>query len=117
MTKPNVRAYMEELEAELDVASGLSDDQIKAGLLQLATSSDENGGTKARAWELLGKTKGMFKDVTRDETEAMSTSDLLAAIGSILGEDVADIAAQRLGLTEPDDPLDAQGPTSVKDVN
>jgi phage terminase small subunit len=110
LTKPNIQARIAELEADAAIAAGLTEEQIKAGILKIALSDEEQGGTRNRSWELLGKSKGMFKDVQVTETESMSTGELLEAIRALLGDQAAENAAQMLGLDmlEEDGTITAQ---------
>ena len=47
----------------------ITDEYVLTGLRSIADDTDENGSTRVRSFELLGKHVGMFDDKTRVDVE------------------------------------------------
>jgi len=70
----SVAAYVREREEQLQESCGITQQMVVDGIREIAFNEDEDGKTRLRAWELLGKHIGMFnprKDkLDRQEQEA-----------------------------------------------
>lgn len=97
LTKPHIADYIEALEADSFDVNKLTPEHIQKMLLDDAMNAKE-GGTRLRAKELLGKAKGMFKDVVINETQELSNAQLIQLVGELFGPDLAQEAANRMGL-------------------
>jgi phage terminase small subunit len=79
----------------------ITEDFIKSALMREALQA---GGSRDRreALHLLGKTKGMFKDVVEQTNMSGDLTTLIQEARKTLGDDIADRMAEELGL-EPAD--------------
>ena len=66
LNKPQVLRFIEDLRDAHARRNELSADMVTEGLLKLAHHADSSAA-RVRAWELLGKTLGMFIDKTQIE--------------------------------------------------
>lgn len=78
-------------------ASLISEDMIKSGILKEALSAD-NSRDRREAFHLLGKTKGLFKDVVEQTVTNKPDDELIAALEKEFGPEAADKARAELGL-------------------
>jgi len=94
----DVQALLEELESiDLDM-DNVTEETIKKGILREALTATNSRDIR-EAWHLLGKNKGMFRDVHEniDKTQ-LSDDDLLDNIEKSFGKEARDKAEQGLGL-------------------
>ena len=69
----------------------ITPDVIAGKLVEIAFDDKQQGGTKVRALELLGKAHGMFRDVTeeRKPTGIAAIQDAFRKLSDTLGEEAA----------------------------
>jgi hypothetical protein len=91
---PEVQKAIAEMQKYIQVE--ITEDFIKCGLtkeaLEAASSRD-----RREAFHLLGKTKGMFRDVV-DTTIHSGPHEYLQEVEAVLGKEVRDKMAQAMGL-------------------
>ena len=75
----------------------ITDDFIKAGILKEALEAD-NSRDRREALHLLGKTKGLFRDVIDQRITDKPDTDLVEDIRRELGEEAGERARKELGL-------------------
>lgn len=74
----------------------IDDNWIKSGLLKEAVQADTSRDRR-EALHLLGKTKGLFKDVIEQTTHDVTDDELIERIRSEFGNEAADKAIIELG--------------------
>lgn len=84
LAKPHVRAYLEQLRDELRETTKMSREKVVFMLLQAHADArdDKQRGAQVRAAELIGKSLGIFVDVTKDETEKGERASVIAQLKS-----------------------------------
>ena len=96
---PKVLALQEKLEAVMDFPideNNLTVDLITKGLAKEAIEAD-NSRDRREAFHLLGKSKGMFKEVI-EHRDLRADEEFLQDMKDQLGPEAARVAAEELGL-------------------
>ena len=96
---PSVNALQEKLEAVMDFPideNNLTTDMITKGLAKEAIEAD-NSRDRREAFHLLGKSKGMFKEII-EHRDLRADEEFLQDMKDQLGPEAARVAAEELGL-------------------
>ena len=70
LRKPNIAAAISESQRQRQERTQLDADMVVEGLLKEATEQHNPGSTRIRAWQLLGRHLGMFRDRVEVEMRA-----------------------------------------------
>ncbi len=69
LRKPHIKARIKHLEREYFMALGVDEKRIIGNIAEIAFNDKNNKVDRMRALELLGRNRGMFKDVMIDATD------------------------------------------------
>lgn len=97
LKKPHVIEFMEKFGQNHDALKDFTDEHILSALVEQIISC-QGESAKIRAIELLGKSRGLFKDVRINETRPSSES-IIARAHAELGPEMAKLLEQRLSQT------------------
>jgi len=104
MKMPKIREAIEAEQRDSLDRVRVTADEIVEGLKKEATDSDNSGGERIRAWELLGKMEGMFverKQVTHEHHNFFANVDLSEPL-PVDGGDLTALPAPDWDMNEPD---------------